>query len=268
MNNNQEINTKICSSCKEEKQFTEFHKQKSGKYGIQPKCKVCKLQYGKANECITPYPDTNTKVCKCCKLEKKFSEFHKHKSRKYGVGDSCKPCSNHIKMEYYNNNKGVIKKSHKKYIKNNKSTIANYHKEYYENNKKEILNKHKDYRNSHKHKRNEHDKTRRKYDINYNLLCKLRGRLNSILKSQGIYKSKKSLELLGCSIPEFKLHIESQFKEGMTWNNHSPKGWHIDHIIPCSSFDMIDIKQQQECFHYTNMQPLWWYENLSKGSIC
>ena len=68
------------------------------------------------------------------------------------------------------------------------------------------------------------------------------------------------------SLEDFKKHLESKFKEGMTWDNHTFKGWHIDHIIPCSSFDLTDPKQQEECFHYSNMQPLWWYENLSKGN--
>lgn len=43
-------------------------------------------------------------------------------------------------------------------------------------------------------------------------------------------------------------------------------GWHVDHIIPCSSFDLTDIKQQKICFHYTNLQPLWAIDNLKKSN--
>ena len=71
--------------------------------------------------------------------------------------------------------------------------------------------------------------------------------------------------MLGCSIKDLIIHIEKQFKEGMTWDNHSYNGWHIDHIIPCASFDLSDPEQQKKCFHYTNLQPLWKQDNLSKS---
>lgn len=79
------------------------------------------------------------------------------------------------------------------------------------------------------------------------------------------HKSGKSLELLGCSFGFLKTYLENKFKDGMTWQNHAKFGWHIDHIRPCSSFDFSDPEQQKECFHYTNLQPLWWRENLIKG---
>ena len=72
--------------------------------------------------------------------------------------------------------------------------------------------------------------------------------------------------LLGCSIEHARKHLESQFREGMKWDNHGKYGWHIDHIIPCASFDLTDPEQQKKCFNYKNLQPLWWHENLSKGS--
>lgn len=54
----------------------------------------------------------------------------------------------------------------------------------------------------------------------------------------------------------------------MTWTNHG-KGegkWHLDHRKPCDSFNMQDEWQQRWCFHYSNFQPLWEPENLSKSS--
>ena len=62
------------------------------------------------------------------------------------------------------------------------------------------------------------------------------------------------------------MHLEAQFKPGMTWDNYGLKGWHVDHIRPCASFDLRDPEQQRRCFHYTNLQPLWAEENLKKGS--
>ena len=70
---------------------------------------------------------------------------------------------------------------------------------------------------------------------------------------------------MGCSIEELKIHLEKQFRDGMSWNNYGMYGWHIDHIKPCSAFDLTDLEQQKICFHYSNLQPLWAKENLSKG---
>jgi hypothetical protein len=78
-------------------------------------------------------------------------------------------------------------------------------------------------------------------------------------------KSKRTQELIGCSIDQLREHIESLFKPGMSWDNYGVSGWHIDHIKPCSSFDLTDIEQQKACFNYKNLQPLWARENLTKG---
>lgn len=76
--------------------------------------------------------------------------------------------------------------------------------------------------------------------------------------------SMVAMDLLDASIDEARGHLESLFKPGMTWANHKTDGWHIDHIVPCSSFDLTDPIQQKKCFHYTNLQPLWHYENMDK----
>tara|TARA_R100001163_G_scaffold42664_1_gene32235 strand:+ start:79 stop:777 length:699 start_codon:yes stop_codon:yes gene_type:complete len=79
-------------------------------------------------------------------------------------------------------------------------------------------------------------------------------------------KSDRTMDLVGCTPNELKDHIESQFKDGMTFDNYGRGGWVIDHIKPIVSFDLSDPEQQRECFHYTNLQPLWEKENLTKGS--
>lgn len=107
---------------------------------------------------------------------------------------------------------------------------------------------------------------RRKTDLNFKLRSHARSRLWQILKKYDGIKRESAIKLLGCSIDDFKKHIESQFRPGMTWDNWSPNGWHIDHIKPLAVFDFTDLKQQQEALHYTNMQPLWWMENLLKAA--
>ena len=103
---------------------------------------------------------------------------------------------------------------------------------------------------------------RRKKDPVFKLLTTLRGRIVKVLK--GNSKSKSTQELIGCNIEQLWIHLEKSFKPGMTRENHGK--WHLDHIIPCSSFDLTKPEEQAQCFHYTNLQPLWASENLAKGS--
>ena len=101
-----------------------------------------------------------------------------------------------------------------------------------------------------------------KNNINYKLSVLLRSRLNKALK--GNYKSGSAVRDLGCTIDTLKLYIESKFQKGMSWDNYNHGGWHIDHIKPISSFDLTDRKQLLEACNYTNLQPLWAKDNLSK----
>lgn len=100
----------------------------------------------------------------------------------------------------------------------------------------------------------------------------LRNRLRGLLKKRGFAKAEATLALVGCSPDELRQHIERQFADGMSWDNYgSPsepggKAWHVDHIKPCAKFDFTDQKQQAECFHFSNLQPLWGEDNLRKGA--
>ena len=73
------------------------------------------------------------------------------------------------------------------------------------------------------------------------------------------------MDLAGCDIEYLVEYLEDQFQAGMSWENHGRDGWHIDHIKPCASFDLTKLEDQKQCFHYTNLQPLWAYQNQSKG---
>jgi hypothetical protein len=71
-------------------------------------------------------------------------------------------------------------------------------------------------------------------------------------------------ELIGCSMNELLIHLEKQFDERMTRENMGVKGWHIDHKIECWEFDLTKEEEQKKCFHYTNLQPLWWDDHREK----
>jgi hypothetical protein len=106
-------------------------------------------------------------------------------------------------------------------------------------------------------------KNRQKTDADFKLRGVLRSRISTAIKRNP--KAARTMVLIGCSITELRKHLESQFEPGMTWDNHSTHGWHIDHIIPCKHFNLTDPEQQKICFHYTNLQPMWAKDNLSKG---
>ena len=122
----------------------------------------------------------------------------------------------------------------------------------------------KRYRKKNRTKLTQHYLNRRRTDFNFKILTLLRGRITKALK--GYNKYSTTVELLGCSTDELWTHLESKFTEGMTKENHGE--WHVDHIIPCSSFDLTDPEQQAKCFHYTNLQPLWALDNIKKGQKC
>jgi hypothetical protein len=108
-----------------------------------------------------------------------------------------------------------------------------------------------------------YEKHRKLTDPSFKLLKTLRSRLNSALNKRTI-KGGSTMDLIGCEILFLKGYLEDKFTEGMSWENHGK--WHIDHIRPCASFDLKEEGEQMKCFHYTNLQPLWAKDNLSKGS--
>jgi hypothetical protein len=103
-----------------------------------------------------------------------------------------------------------------------------------------------------------------KHNIQYVIRNNTRRRLRLALLRGNSFPVDSALRLCGCSVPDLMAHLQSQFKEGMHWNNYGK--WHIDHIRPCASFDLTDPEKQRQCFHYSNLQPLWAKENLSKGA--
>lgn len=105
-------------------------------------------------------------------------------------------------------------------------------------------------------------------DPQFKLRRLLRTRLKRALMSQHITTSFQShAKFLGCSVEHALQHIEKQFEPWMSWENHGTKGWHIDHIKPLSAFDLTDPVQVAEACHYTNLRPLHWQENLTKGGV-
>lgn len=110
----------------------------------------------------------------------------------------------------------------------------------------------------------DYQRTRRRVDEGYRLRHNLSTRLWRAARRDGVRKSNRTAALIGCSIDELRACLEKQFKPGMSWENYGPV-WHVDHIKPCVSFDLTKPEQQRECFHFSNLQPLFAEDNLKKG---
>lgn len=122
----------------------------------------------------------------------------------------------------------------------------------------------KNWRLENKDRLNAELKERRKNDPSFKIKCNLRKRLSSLLRKSCATKTKQTMKLLECDMDYFKYYISSKFTEGMSFDNYGQ--WHLDHIIPCDSFDLTDPKQQEKCFNYTNFQPLWAVDNRRKSN--
>lgn len=106
----------------------------------------------------------------------------------------------------------------------------------------------------------EYVKRRRQTDPAFRLMLNLRSRMGMAFGKNK--KCASTRELLGAPVERVLEHLEKQFKPGMSWKKRHL--WHIDHIRPCASFDLREPFQQRQCFHYTNLRPLWVKDNLSR----
>jgi hypothetical protein len=161
-----------------------------------------------------------------------------------------------------------MKDYQKRYEKDNKEKIKEYHKNRYDNQdlnfKKEYAKKYnnlktKEYTKKSNKKqinsgyRKKWHKEHYKNDIQYKLSSILRSRFFIAIKNN---KTSSVFEIVSCSIGKLKLYLESQFKPEFTWENHG-KIWEIDHKIGCCNFDLTILDEQQKCFHYTNLRPIF-----------
>lgn len=211
---------------------------------------------------------TKTKVCTKCNEKKLLSEFYKDSNQSTGLRPDCKKCKNKIIKEYVVKNRDLYllrKRNHNKiYSITHKERKKQTDKIWLEKNREHRRSYQKEYYQTNKNKINKKQRNRRKTDIQFRLSNSLRSRLNLVLKRKD--KALSTMFLLGCEVDYLMYHIQEKFTKGMTWDNYGLDGWHIDHIRPCASFDLTEPKQQKQCFHYTNLQPLWAIDNLKKGS--
>jgi hypothetical protein len=191
------------------------------------------------------------KKCKICQLEKEESNFRL--LRKKYLQSYCLPCEKEKSLAW---------------AKDNRAKATETARIYRQANKEQHAESVKRYNAAHPDRRRKTHRTyiadRKLNDLNFKLACAIRCRLGVAIKDNA--KSGSAVADLGCTIPELRAHLESKFKPGMTWDNWSKDGWHIDHIRPLAKFDLENREQFLEAVHYTNLQPLWASENIHKSA--
>jgi hypothetical protein len=290
------METKVCKRCQNELPITEFYfRKESGKY--RDACKKCKSVVTKEEK--KQIAELGIKKCKTCGIDKPVSEYILAGGGKW-LQPYCKPCDAERKRLHREKNlERIRQKSKERYEKTKKLVpleqkiinrkeaarkMSEYHKrtripmseEEKKRRKREngikYRLKHKDSLKERKKKYTRTEEAKRRIrekiaeqmkDVGFRVKKNLRGRVYVALK-RGC-KSLKTMELLGCTIDEFKVYFESKFTEGMSWEKYMEGGIHIDHIVPCIAFDLTKEEEQRKCFHYTNLQPLWALDNLRKG---
>jgi len=195
--------------------------------------------------------NVKTKVCYRCKNLKPHSCFYQDNTTKDKLKVSCKECISKYSKLYNILNKDKIQIKNKEWKTKNAEYAKKCTSLYFENNKNYLYKKSTEYHNN-------------RYNIDpiFKLKKLLRNRINKAIFNKNI--TFKTTELIGCSLIQFKLYLESQFKPEMTWENYG-NIWEIDHKIPCALFDLTDIEQQKQCFHYTNTQPLFKTTEIAKS---
>ncbi len=193
-----------------------------------------------------------------------------NKARKLYKGNEyrrkhCKRLSE-IRRTNYAENFAIREKQRIKYLKF-KTEHPDYAAKYYRDNKEKVLAQRHQFKASNLDLARSKSRIRdRKYasERHPSFLAKqIRCRLHHAVKANSSASSTEVL--LGCTIKEFKSHLESQFQPGMSWKSYGRFGWHIDHKVPCCLFDLSDIEDQKRCFHFSNLRPLWHMENRSLG---
>lgn len=226
--------------------------------------KCIKCQIDKEDSCF--YIGRN--VCKLC-----ISDYRKSwvKNNQDKMNEHSKNWrKNNIKKsksfqkKWYENNKDTIKIQKKKYKELNGDKLKEVWKKYRDNNKEKLSINRKEYTKKNREKLNLYMVNMRNDNPILKLSHNLRSRIRQFLKTKNLTKHNKTFIIIGCTPQELKEHIEKQFVDDMSWENYGYYGWYVDHKIPLD-FGKTEEEILKLC-HYTNLQPMWCNDNLSKNN--
>lgn len=228
---------KTCTICNQTKEYEEFGILSRSSDGHYPQCKICKKQ-----------------------IDAKYYEEKKHKVLE--TANRYYEQNKESILQKRSEKKEQINEYNKQYKQDNKQYIKEYNKQYRLENEIEIKEQRQKYRKENRDKINSYTRKRLRTNPLAKLAKKLRNRLSDFLKNDSRkFGKKRTEEYLGCDLPFLKQHLESQFKPGMTWENHGTY-WHIDHRVP-----LIEGKTEDAMYKlakWENLQPLEIQEHIQK----
>lgn len=190
--------------------------------------------------------------CRLCNQQMMFSDFYFRKETQ-SYRTECKKCFRSLRKKYRNENSDTVQKSKKTYYYNNQEVCCERSRKWYNDNKLYKNEKHAVY-----------IKTKRQTDISFKMYSNIQNRIYGALKSRSTTKETTTLDIIGCSIGFYKNWLEYQFDNYMNWDNHGVY-WHIDHVKPCSSFDLTNQDDIKKCFNWSNVRPIEKTINLKKN---
>lgn len=217
------------------------------------------------------YVSLNMKICTKCKVNKPLTDYHNKINTGDGKACRCKPC-NQSKPK---SKERAILDSKNWALRHPEKKKKIFDKWYKENKhitrirSESTKEKNKTWFNANRDRINELRRIRKRNPTPKQIISKiLRDRFNKvIIRMKSGTKHTSCMNLVGCDFDTLKSHIESQFKDGMNWSNHGngDNKWNIDHIKPLVTFDLHSLEQQQVAFHYFNLRPLWFSENMKRS---
>ena len=251
---------KICSKCKIELPATvEFFYRGSGKLGLRNQCKDCQRKWCNKYRQSDKAKELGRASRKCYKK----SEKGKAAVRRYERSNKGRA----TQKRWRESEKG--RTANKKYRQSEKGKeakrIADRKFQQTEKGKEIAVKAHKKYSQTKKGREAIREAARRHYK-NIRLSNCISRRIRTSLKSD---KGGRHWEdLVDYTLEELKAHIENLFQPCMSWDNYGKYGWHIDHKIPVSSFNITSYscEEFQKCWSLENLQPLWAVDNWSKGA--
>jgi len=199
------------------------------------------------------------KKCSKCGKEKSPNEFYTKDNKKQRRDTRCMACEKERHKRDYENNKDRINARNKRWCEQNKKRRRATERRREEKNRENI-----------RERKRKYQKHRRK-NIQAKLEDTLRRRVGEMVRKTKTKRAGSATRDLGCTIECLKQYLEEKFYdrgngEIMNWDNYGLRGWHIDHIIPLSSFNLSNREEFLKACHYTNLQPMWAEENYAKGN--
>jgi len=265
---------KKCLMCNEKQDLINFNKKSRNKDGLENWCKSCdkkkKFKYSsQKGEKLKEYfakkyieqKENRSEYAKKKYIEKRNERLAKAKE----YAEKTKESKAEYDKLYRQKNKEKIAEYKKQYATENAEQIAERMRIYRQENAEKLAIEKSEYAKNNRPKINKTQSAYVKKRCAVDPLFKLRKNTRKMVSRYMLgEKSKRTQEIIGCTYEELKLHIEKQFIEGMTWDNYGFDGWHIDHIKPLAMATNQDEVIASN--HYTNLQPLWCLDNLSKGA--